>query len=486
MALLPERIKQAIQEKGKAEELIEVVMDLGRPPELRFSNSPAITLPEAVTNEEIEKISNNVGGFTSENRAGIEKTLHRISAIRNRHGQIIGLTCRVGRTMTGTVELFKDLFESGKSILLLGPPGCGKTTRLRETAQIFADELKKRVIIVDTSNEIGGHGDIPHPSIGRARRMPVIDPAQQHKVMIEAVENHTPEVIVIDEISTEEEAQAAQTIAERGVILVATAHGRDLDSLVQNPSLSNLVGGSQIVTLSDEEAKRRKSQKSIVERARDATFAVVVELISHNSIVVHHDVNTAVDQILRAGAPLNAQVRQANAPMPEKKAAPVQVKSKYSSEKPLHIYPYAVSHGQIYAVIKAFNLPAILVDTIDEANLVIALEDYANPGAKIRKLASVLNLQLETIQNNNFAEIRKAITNALDCPVEDLTEDLEMQIGLEEALKGVDIFRKTGAPIELSPRKAHVRKAQLEIIAQSGFHAEIIGNGLEQRIKLSS
>lgn len=485
MQLFPERISNAIKNQGKAEELVEVVMDLGRPPELRFSSSQPVILEEVVTAEEIEHLSNNVGGFTSENRAGIEKTLHRISAIRNRHSVIIGLTCRVGRTMTGTVELFKDLFESGKSILLLGPPGCGKTTRLRETAQIFADELKKRVIIVDTSNEIGGHGDIPHPSIGRSRRMPVIDPAQQHKVMIEAVENHTPEVIVIDEISTEEEALAAQTIAERGVILIATAHGRDLDSLVQNPTLSNLVGGMQVVTLSDEEAKKRKSQKSILERAKDATFGIVVELISHNSIVVHHDVNHAVDQILRAGAPLNAEVRHSNAPIPEKKATPVS-KSKYSPEKPLHIYPYAVSHGQIYAVIKAFNLPAVLVDVIDESNLVIALEDYANPGAKIRKLASVLNLQLETIQNNNFNEIRKAITNATECQIEELNEDLELQIGLEEALKAIDILRANGKPIELSPRKAHVRKAQQEIIAQSGFHTDLVGNGLEQRIRLSS
>lgn len=485
--LLPNRIRNAITEHNKPEELVEVVLDLGRPPEIRYSKDKPVRLEDMVTREEIDHICNNVGGFSSENRAGIEQTLHRISAIRNRKQEVIGLTCRVGKTLTGTVELIKDLLKQNKSILLLGPPGCGKTTKLREIAQIFADELKKRVVIVDTSNEIGGDGDIPHPSIGSARRMPVIDPSEQHKVMIEAVENHTPEVIVIDEISTEEEAGAAQTIAERGVVLVATAHGRELESIVQNPSLSILVGGSQVVTLSDEEAKRRKTQKSILERAKDATFEIVVEIVSHHSVVVHNNVNQAVDDILRGGVALGSEMRHSHPEAPiQVVPSGVQSKLKYNTEKPLHIYPYAVSHNLIYAVIKALNLPAILVDTVDEAHLVIALEDYAAPGAKIRKLASMLNIQIETISQNNFNEIRDVISGIIEAPAEDSDYDLELQLGLEEAEKAIESARAYGKPVELPPRKSRVRTAQEELINRSGFQSETIGQGTEQRIRLSA
>ncbi|MDX1920009.1 MAG: AAA family ATPase [Candidatus Caenarcaniphilales bacterium] len=487
LSLLPERVQRAIYNHPNFAQLIEIVMDLGRLPELRFAKFDPVLLDEPVTKQEIEHMCSNVGGFSSENRAGIEKTLHRISAIRNRRGEIIGLTCRVGKTMTGTVDLILDLLEKNKSILLLGPPGCGKTTKLREIAQIYSDKLGKRVVIIDTSNEIAGDGDIPHPSIGKARRMQVIDPSEQHKVMIEAVENHTPEVIVIDEISTAEEAQAAQTIAERGVILVATAHGRELENIVQNPSLSILVGGAQLVTLSDEEAKRRKSQKSILERAKDATFEIAVEIISHHSVVVHNHVNQSVDQILRGGAPINTEIRHS---YPSAEKVPViQVKKfKYSETEPLKIYPYAVSHSQIYAVIKALNIPAVLVDNVDEANLVIALEDYANPGAKIRKLVNILGLQLETIQHNSFHEIKDIILKnaALPDGTPEWNNDIELEMGLEEALKAIESIRATGKPIELAPRKAQVRKVQQEIIAKSGYQTETIGNGAEQRIKLSA
>ncbi|MDJ0626336.1 MAG: ATPase, T2SS/T4P/T4SS family [Candidatus Caenarcaniphilales bacterium] len=484
LALLPGRVESILKNHPKLNELIDVVLDLGRSPELRFSGHVSEFLDEAVTKEEIEYICKNVSSFSSENRAGIEKTLHRISAIRNKKNEVIGLTCRVGRTVTGTVDLIMDLLEQNKSMLLLGPPGSGKTTKLRETSQIFADKLQKRVVIVDTSNEIGGNGDIPHASIGGSRRMPVPDPSQQHKIMIEAVENHTPEVIVIDEISTEEEAQAAQTIAERGVILIATAHGKNLESILQNPSLSILVGGAQLVTLSDEEAKRRKTQKSILERAKDATFELVVEIISHHSMVVHHDVNQSVDQILRGGAYLNPELRHS---YPKGHEISIQYQSKsYTSEAPLKIYPYAVSHSQIYAVIKALNLPAKLVDDVDEANIVLALEDYANEGAKIRKLANMLNLQLETIKNNSFNEIKESLTKATKLTDKDWNNDLELEIALEETFELMESLRATGKSVELSPRKARIRKVQQELINKSGFQTEIVGSGSEQRIRISA
>ena len=213
---LPPHISDPLLGMENRSDLIEVVMDLGRLPEARFPDNEVLLSSHDVTEEDLEYVIERIGVFGDDNRAGIERTLHRISAIRNRSGRIIGLTCRVGRAVFGTIAVIRDIVESGKSLLLLGRPGVGKTTMLREVARVLADEFRKRVVIVDTSNEIAGDGDIPHPAIGRARRMQVVTPSLQHAVMIEAVENHMPEVVVIDEIGTELEAAAARTIAERG------------------------------------------------------------------------------------------------------------------------------------------------------------------------------------------------------------------------------------------------------------------------------
>jgi stage III sporulation protein SpoIIIAA len=302
MAALPPRVRMAIEQRG-TDQLLEVVLDLGRLPEARYPNAAYDLGADPVTAEDIAYVVKRVGQFGGDNRAGIERTLHRISAIRNRRGEVVGLTCRVGRAVRGTVALIRDVIEQGQSLLILGRPGVGKTTLLREAARVLADELGKRVVVVDTSNEIAGDGDIPHPGIGRARRMQVTRPAEQHQVMIEAVENHMPEVIIIDEIGTELEAAAARTIAERGVQLVGTAHGRTLDNLVVNPTLADLVGGTQTVTLGDEEARRRGTQKTVVERKAPPTFDVLVEQEERNLVGVHRDVAGAVDDILRGESP---------------------------------------------------------------------------------------------------------------------------------------------------------------------------------------
>jgi len=299
MAALPTEIVERLRSFADRSDLLEVVMDLGRQPEARFTHGEEVLLEREVTESDITHVIEHIGAFGDDNRAGIERTLHRISAIRNRAGKVVGLTCRIGRAVFGTIDIIRDIVEGGQSVLLLGRPGVGKTTMLREVARVLADDLGKRVIVVDTSNEIAGDGDIPHPGIGDARRMQVRTPTDQHNVMIEAVENHMPEVIVIDEIGTELEAQAARTIAERGVQLVGTAHGNTLDNLMLNPTLSDLVGGIQPVTLGDEEARRRGTQKTVLERKAPPTFDVLVEIVERDRVIVHRSVAETVDAILR-------------------------------------------------------------------------------------------------------------------------------------------------------------------------------------------
>ena len=303
LVALPPAIGERMRALPQVADVIEVVMDLGRRPEARFGGGgEEVLLDREITPEDIGYVVDHIGSFGEDNRAGIERTLHRISAIRNRNRKIVGLTCRVGRAVFGTIEIIGDLVESGQSILILGRPGVGKTTMLREVARVLADDLDKRVVIVDTSNEIAGDGDIPHPGIGRARRMQVRTPDLQHAVMIEAVENHMPEVIVIDEIGTELEAHAARTIAERGVQLIGTAHGNNLDNLMLNPTLSDLIGGIQTVTLGDDEARRRRTQKSVLERKAPPTFDVVVEIVDRDRVAVHADVAETIDALLRGDA----------------------------------------------------------------------------------------------------------------------------------------------------------------------------------------
>ncbi|WP_411869371.1 AAA family ATPase [Vulcanococcus limneticus] len=309
LEVLPAAVQQALAPAEARDQLLEVVLDLGRVPEARYPGRAVALGNAVVTRGDLAAVVEQLGAFGGDNRAGIERTLHRISAIRNRSGDVVGLTCRVGRAVFGTVAMVRDLLDTGQSLLLMGRPGVGKTTALREIARVLADELGKRVVVIDTSNEIAGDGDIPHPAIGRARRMQVARPELQHQVMIEAVENHMPEVIVIDEIGTELEAQAARTIAERGVMLVATAHGNELANLVKNPTLSDLVGGIESVTLGDEEARRRRTQKTVLERAAEPTFPLAVEMHSRSRWLVHRDVARTVDLLLRGQLP-RPQVRE--------------------------------------------------------------------------------------------------------------------------------------------------------------------------------
>ena len=305
----PSFIKDHVNDHFYKDKIIEIVLDLGRRPEIRLTTGPEYLSQKIISWQDLEYTTKRISKFSNENRAGVERTLHRISCVRNRQFLITGLTCRIGRAVFGTISLARDLLESGQSILILGKPGVGKTTIIREIARVLSDEMEKRVIIIDTSNEIAGDTDIPHPGIGRARRMQVAQTNLQHQVMIEAVENHTPQVIIIDEIGTELETLAARTIAEKGVQLVGTTHGNCLENVIKNPPLADLIGGIQYVTLSDDEAKRRKTQKSILERKGYPAFQIAIEINQQNCWTIHENVQESVDLLLRNNF-ANTQVRK--------------------------------------------------------------------------------------------------------------------------------------------------------------------------------
>ena len=340
--VLPPEVAAILRARDDLDQLLEIILDLGRLPEARFVNGDAELNKNPVTSDEIQNVTGRIGDFGEDNRAGIERTLHRISAIRNRRGQVVGITCRVGRAVFGTMTIIEDLAFSGKNILLLGRPGVGKTTMLREISRVLSQQAKKRVIIVDTSNEIAGDGDVPHPAIGRSRRMQVKSPAAQHGVMIEAVENHMPETIIIDEMSSEQEAAAARTIAERGVQLIATAHGNTLDNLIMNPTLSDLVGGIQTVTLGDQEARYRGTQKSVLERKAPPTFDVVIEIQGWDKLAVHDNVAQVVDQWLR-GFPISPEVRTMGA---NGEVLRTQEQARVSEAKPGSWQPESLKSGR--------------------------------------------------------------------------------------------------------------------------------------------
>lgn len=502
LEIIPDKIKDSLN-KYDLSSLIEIVLDYGRLPEARFFNDKRVDLgSESVTLGDINYAVNRIGDFTSDNRAGIARTLHRISCVRNRRGEIVGLTCRVGRTITGTIDLIRDFVESKKSILLLGPPGVGKTTKLREMARVLADDLNRRVIVIDTSNEIAGDGDIPHHGIGRARRMQVSRPEFQHAVMIEAVENHTPEVIIIDEIGTQLEALAARTIAERGVQLIGTAHGNVLENLLKNPTLCDLIGGIQTVTLGDEEARRRGTQKTILERASEPTFEIAIEILDHEKLAVHKDVRSAVDNLLR-GRALFPEIRKLDRAtgkveiVTRKETVTSQGQVSFStteipgSVKAVSIYPYAVSRGQLERVIRTLDLPANVARTIDEAEAVFALKNYAKQGAKILELAKKNKLPIYVVKNNTIEGIQKALKDLFPDLVSDfLIEDVnaifeaDKENALEEARAAIQTVMATDNAVDLNPRNVQIRKLQHELVEQYKLDSLSIGQEPKRRIRI--
>ncbi len=494
--ILPKPIQRKLKTVHEdSTQLIEIVCDLGRCPEARYPGRCVFLDDSPISRRDLDSIVTQLGAFGNDNRAGIEATLHRISAIRNRQGVVVGLTCRVGRAVYGTVEVLKDVVKAGKSILLLGRPGVGKTTLLREIARVLADEDLKRVVIVDTSNEIAGDGDIPHPGIGLARRMQVPRSDQQHSVMIEAVENHMPEVIVVDEIGTEAEAYAARTIAERGVSLIATAHGNTLENLIMNPTLSDLIGGISSVTLSDEEARRRKTQKSVLERRSPPTFEIVIEIQDKNTFAIHSDVATVVDLLLRDETPL-AEIRvrkdegveivqasnreflayhhgldrEREPDVPERGLRLAPPPPGHRVLEGCKIYPYSISRNRLERAIRTLAVSAEIVRHWEQADLVLTVKSQARKGASKFEQMERKNLPIHTIRSNTVSQIQKFLKQYFS--LEDLTPE---ELALRETEEAIRKVVSTGRPLDLAPQAPAIRRLQHETVENQGLDSKSVG-----------
>jgi len=520
MRVLPMHINYALEELGDTHDLLEIVMDLGRLPTARFVTREVVLSDREITQEDLDKITERIGDFDADNRAGMERTLHRISAIRNRRGAIIGMTCRVGRAVYGTIDIIEELIKSGRSLLLLGPPGVGKTTILREAARVLAET--KRVVIVDTSNEIGGDGDVPHPAVGKARRMQVSHPEKQHEVMIEAVENHNPEVIIIDEIGRALEAMAARTIAERGVQLIGTAHGNTLENLMLNPTLSDLIGGIESVTLSDDEARRRGTQKTVLERRSPPTFDALVEIKTRDELHIHEDVSAAVDGILR-GSPTQIEVRTrqpdggiathmqdlvlesrmaknsgprgerqnkvrmvrsttTNGTRQEQAETAAQVAIHHREDlQTLRVYAYGVARNRLEQAAKRLNVPLVVEDEFGDAQAVVTLKSYYRRRPRVITDGERRGMPIYVLRANTVSQMEHFLVDVFK--LEEREHD-PFGMAMLETERAIMRIRAGEEAVDLAPQASPIRKQQHKMARQAQLYSKSQGKDDKRHVRI--
>ncbi len=526
LEVLPSLISKAVTDANNSDNLLEIIMDLGRLPTARFVDKEIPLTAKEIVHADLDYVVQRIGEFDGDNRAGLERTLHRISAIRNRRGHIVGLTCRVGRAVYGTIDIIQDLVESGKSLLILGKPGIGKTTMLREAARIMAET--KRVVIVDTSNEIGGDGDVPHPAVGKARRMQVSKPSLQHEVMIEAVENHNPEVIVIDEIGRELEAAAARTIAERGVQLIGTAHGRSLENLLLNPTLSDLIGGIESVTLSDEEARRRGTQKTVLERRAPPTFDMLVEIQERDRLAIYQDVSDAVDNLVRGYSLIpeiryrdenneihiekpssksetrpvvptshrnsgNMDVSPFQRRAQTKEGLPDRIAERYKDtalpEKitqelsPIRIYPYGIARNRLMQAAKRLGVPAIVVKELDEAQVLVTMRTYYRNRQQAILDAEQQGVPIYVLRANTINQMEQFLVDLFNLP----SNGAERQVNEDSNLQtraAIEAVLNGERWVDLPPANATIRRLQHEMVRQAQLVSQSFGKEPNRRVRI--
>jgi stage III sporulation protein SpoIIIAA len=511
--VLPLDIRHAVEKANDSENLLEIILDLGRVPTARFVEREISLRDTEVTRAEIDYVDERTGEFDADNRAGIERTLHRISAIRNRRAAVVGLTLRVGRAVYGTVDIIQDIIESGKSVLILGRPGVGKTTLLREAARIIAE--KKRVVIVDTSNEIGGDGDVPHPAVGKARRMQVREPMLQHEVMIEAVENHNPEVIVIDEIGREAEAAAARTIAERGVQLIGTAHGQTLENLLLNPTLSDLVGGIEAVTLSDEEARRRGTQKTVLERRAPPTFDVLIEIQNRDRFAVHLDIMQSVDALLR-GFPIPPQIRTRDEkgnihiekapPMPTSRLDAKETKTPRRGRQPgiveeetsvsgrlepsrgamqtMKIYPHGVARNRLQQAAKRLGVPAVIVKDVNDANALVTLKTYYRDRQQTIVDAEHRGLPIYVLRANTVSQMEQFLSDLFNLTSQDQFTSPDLNSVRQQTQQAIAAVLNGERWVDLPPGPSLVRRLQHEMARNAELVSHSYGKEPRRHVRI--
>ncbi len=520
LEVLPTNLRHAVEKINNSDKLLEIVIDLGRVPTARFVDGEIALSDKEIARAEIDHVTERIGAFDADNRAGMERTLHRISAIRNRRGAIVGLTCRVGRAVYGTVDIIQDTIESGKSVLILGRPGVAKTTLLREAARILAEN--KRVVIVDTSNEIGGDGDVPHPAVGKARRMQVSQPTLQHEVMIEAVENHNPEVIVIDEIGRELEALAARTIAERGVQLIGTAHGQTLDNLLLNPTLSDLIGGIEAVTLSDEEARRRGTQKTVLERRSPPTFDVLIEIQTRDRFAIHLDIMSAVDSLLRdMPIPPEIRTREESGEIKIEKSAPPKSSAKVETTKPtrrtarqtdpavqektprseainppaivtpnvgaklqtVRVFAYGVARNRLMQAAKRLGVPAVVVTDVNEANVLVTLRTYYRKREQTVIEAEQRGMPIYVLRANSVAQVEQFLGDLFNISEQQHPRD-SMDDVRHETQQAISAVLNGERWVDLPPGTSLVRRLQHELARNAELISHSYGKEPRRHVRI--